>query len=71
MTCSCLYALSGKVDGLIVTEGIVPSAGLARTPHKLPVVVVAGSPHETAAGEEASTSRGNERGDVVLAHAGS
>jgi LacI family transcriptional regulator len=43
-----LYGLSGKVDGLIITEGIVTSAELARLAAKLPVVVVAGAPNESA-----------------------
>ena len=37
-----LQSLSGKVDGLLIGEGIVPSAELARLAERLPVVVVAG-----------------------------
>jgi LacI family transcriptional regulator len=43
-----LQALSGKVEGLIISEGIVPSAMLARVAKRVPVVVVAGSRTETA-----------------------
>jgi LacI family transcriptional regulator len=43
-----LQALSGKVDGLLIGEGIVPSAELARLAERLPVVVVAGDPAEQA-----------------------
>ena len=44
-----LQSLSGKVDGLLIGEGIVPSAELARLAERLPVVVVAGDPAEHAA----------------------
>ena len=44
-----LQSLSGKVDGLLIGEGIVPSAELARLAERLPVVVVAGDPSEHAA----------------------
>ncbi len=44
-----LQSLSGKVDGLLIGEGIVPSAELARLAERLPVVVVAGDPDERAA----------------------
>jgi len=44
-----LHLLSGKVDGLLIGEGIVPSAQLARLAERLPVVVVAGDPAEHAA----------------------
>ena len=44
-----LQTLSGKVDGLLIGEGIVPSLELARLAARLPVVVVAGDPAEQAA----------------------
>jgi LacI family transcriptional regulator len=44
-----LQTLSGKVDGLLIGEGIVPSDELARLAERLPVVVVAGDPAEKAA----------------------
>ena len=44
-----LQSLSGKVDGLLIGEGIVPSDALARLAERLPVVVVAGDPAERAA----------------------
>jgi LacI family transcriptional regulator len=44
-----LLSLSGKVDGLLIGEGIVPSPVLARLANRLPVVVISGSPHERGA----------------------
>ncbi len=44
-----LLSLSGKVDGLLIGEGIVPSPFLARLAARLPVVVIAGNPRERAA----------------------
>jgi LacI family transcriptional regulator len=44
-----LQSLSGKVDGLLIGEGIVPSQFLARLSERLPVVVIAGNPRERAA----------------------
>ena len=42
-----LQSLSGKVDGLLIAEGIVSSEQLARLAARLPVVLVAGSTDET------------------------
>jgi LacI family transcriptional regulator len=39
-----LLTLSGKVDGLLIGEGVVPTAAMARLARRLPVVVVAGDP---------------------------
>jgi LacI family transcriptional regulator len=39
-----LLTLSGKVDGLLIGEGVVPTSALARLARRLPVVVVAGDP---------------------------
>jgi LacI family transcriptional regulator len=39
---SRLTALSGKVDGLLIGEGVVPPADIARLAKRVPVVVVAG-----------------------------
>ncbi|HEY0932922.1 MAG TPA: LacI family DNA-binding transcriptional regulator [Trebonia sp.] len=39
---SRLLALSGKVDGLLIGEGVVPSQVLTRIAKRVPVVVVAG-----------------------------
>jgi LacI family transcriptional regulator, galactose operon repressor len=44
-----LLKLSGQVDGLLIGEGIMPSAFLARLARRLPVTVIAGSPGERAA----------------------
>lgn len=37
-----LLRLSGKVDGLLIGEGVVPETALARLAKRLPVVIVAG-----------------------------
>ncbi len=37
-----LLRLSGKVDGLLIGEGVVPATALARLARRLPVVIVAG-----------------------------
>jgi LacI family transcriptional regulator len=44
-----LMRLSGKVDGLLVGEGIVPPDDLARLAERMPVVAVAGDPALLAA----------------------
>jgi LacI family transcriptional regulator len=44
-----LLSLSGKVDGLLLGEGIVQSDSIARLAARLPVVVVAGSRREHSA----------------------
>jgi LacI family transcriptional regulator len=44
-----LQALSAKTDGLLIGEGVVPPAALARLAQRLPVVVVAGDPAERVA----------------------
>lgn len=41
-----LESMSGKVDGLLIAEGIVGPDGLARLARRLPIVLVAGSPDE-------------------------
>jgi LacI family transcriptional regulator len=41
-----LQSLSGKVDGLLIAEGIVSSQELARLSARLPIALVAGSPEE-------------------------
>jgi LacI family transcriptional regulator len=41
-----LQSLSGKVDGLLIAEGIVGSQQLARLAARLPIALVAGSPDE-------------------------
>lgn len=53
-----LNKLSGKVDGLLIGEGIVPPGELARLAGRLPVVVVAGDPAETAADVVTADNRG-------------
>jgi LacI family transcriptional regulator len=44
-----LLSLSGKVDGLLIGEGIVPQDMIGRLAERLPVVVVAGNPRERSA----------------------
>ena len=44
-----LNTLSGKVDGLLVGEGIVPPDELARLEERIPVVAVSGDPAERGA----------------------
>jgi LacI family transcriptional regulator len=44
-----LRSLSGKVDGLLIAEGIVGSQELAQLAARLPVALVAGSPDEPSA----------------------
>jgi LacI family transcriptional regulator len=41
-----LQSMSGKVDGLLIAEGIVSSRELATLATRLPIVLVAGSPDE-------------------------
>jgi LacI family transcriptional regulator len=52
-----LLSLSGKVDGLLIGEGIVPTPVLARLAERLPVVVIAGDPAERAADVVAADNR--------------
>jgi len=42
-----LQSLSGKVDGLLIGEGVVPSSLLSRIAQRVPVVVIAGNPGES------------------------
>ena len=42
-------SFSGKVDGILIGEGIVPSPFLERLAARVPVVVIAGTPDERAA----------------------
>jgi LacI family transcriptional regulator len=53
-----LLSLSGKVDGLLIGEGIVPTPVLARLAERLPVVVIAGDPSERAADVVTADNRG-------------
>jgi LacI family transcriptional regulator len=42
-----LISLTGKVDGLLIGEGIIPDALLARLTERVPVVIIAGNPGKT------------------------
>lgn len=42
-----IRSLSGKVDGLLVAEDVMPTANLRALSRRIPVVVIAGSRHET------------------------
>jgi LacI family transcriptional regulator len=53
-----LLSLSGKVDGLLIGEGVVPTPVLARLAERLPVVVIAGDPSERAADVVTADNRG-------------
>jgi LacI family transcriptional regulator len=44
-----LLALSGKVDGLLIGEGVVAGSLVARLAQRLPVVIVAGDPAQRTA----------------------
>jgi LacI family transcriptional regulator, galactose operon repressor len=46
---SRLQAFSGKVDGILIGEGIVPSPFVERLTARVPVVIIAGAPQERAA----------------------
>src|SRR5712691_214838 len=59
-----LMSLSGKVDGLLIGEGIVPPEIVARLAERVPVVIVAGNPKERVA--EVATAD-NRTGAMALA----
>jgi LacI family transcriptional regulator len=59
-----LQSLLGKVDGLLIAEGVVGSPLLARLGERVPVVVIAGDPDERAADVVTSD---NWSGSVALA----
>jgi LacI family transcriptional regulator, galactose operon repressor len=61
-----LLSLSGQVDGLLIGEGIVPSQFLSKLAARLPVVVIAGSPHERAADVVTADNRAGAA--ALLAH---
>lgn len=44
-----LHSLSGKVDGLLLGEGLVPPDEIARLAERIPVVIVAGDPAQRVA----------------------
>jgi LacI family transcriptional regulator len=52
-----LQSLLGKVDGLLIAEGIIDSPLLARLGQRVPVVVIAGDPGERAADVVTSDNR--------------
>src|SRR4029077_7056844 len=43
-----IESFTGKVDGILIGEGIVPSPFIERLATRLPVVIFAGTPHEQA-----------------------
>jgi LacI family transcriptional regulator len=61
-----LLSLSGKVDGLLIGEGIVPGAAIARLAARLPVVVVAGNPRQHVADVVAADNRSGSA--ALVAH---
>jgi LacI family transcriptional regulator len=54
---SRLQSLLGKVDGLIIAEGVIDSPLLLRLGERVPVVVIAGDPDERAADVVTSDNR--------------
>lgn len=56
-----LLKLSGKVDGLLIGEGVVPAAVVARLAKRLPVVVVAGDTAQRGADVVAADNRSGAR----------
>jgi LacI family transcriptional regulator len=52
-----LQSLLGKVDGLIIAEGVIDSPLLSRLGERVPVVVIAGDPDERAADVVTSDNR--------------
>jgi LacI family transcriptional regulator len=54
---SKLQSLLGKVDGLIIAEGVIDSPLLLRLGERVPVVVIAGDPDERAADVVTSDNR--------------
>jgi LacI family transcriptional regulator len=61
-----LLSFSGKVDGLLIGEGVVPSTFLKRLAKRLPVVVIAGSPSERAADVVTADNRSGSA--ALIAH---
>jgi LacI family transcriptional regulator len=53
-----LQKISAKVDGMLIAEGIIPSAQLARLAARIPVTLVAGSPGEPHADVVHADNRG-------------
>ena len=43
-----IESFTGKVDGILIAEGIVPSPFIERLAARVPVVIFAGTPHEQA-----------------------
>jgi len=60
-----LLSLSGKVDGLLIGEGIVPSSAIARLAGRLPLVVVAGNPRVHVADVVSADNRSGTAALVV------
>ncbi len=61
-----LRSLSGKVDGLLIGEGMVSSEMLAHLAERVPVVIIAGSPEERAVDVVTADNRGGSR--ALAAH---
>jgi LacI family transcriptional regulator len=61
-----LEAFSGKVDGIVMGEGIVPSPFLERLAARVPIVVIAGTPDEWAADVVTADNRSGSA--AVVAH---
>jgi LacI family transcriptional regulator len=61
-----LHTLSGKVDGLLVGEGIVPPDELERLGERMPVVAVSGDPAERTA--DVVTADNREGSAALVTH---
>src|SRR5215467_10742370 len=61
-----LHTLSGKVDGLLVGEGIVPPDELNKLAERMPVVAVSGDPAERAA--DVVTADNREGSAALVTH---
>jgi LacI family transcriptional regulator len=61
-----LESFSGKVDGILIGEGIVPSPFIERLAARVPVVVIAGTPDEWAADVVTADNRSGSA--AVVAH---
>jgi LacI family transcriptional regulator len=61
-----LQAFSGKVDGILMGEGIVPSPFVERLAARVPVVIIAGTPDERAADVVTADNRSGSA--AVTAH---
>src|SRR5262249_26695545 len=65
-----LLALTGKVDGLLIGEGLVPSSVLTHLTKRLPVVIIGGDPSERTVDVVAADTRSGSAAIVTHLIAG-